>query len=154
MDDERLQAILSKAMTLCSRSEKCTADIRAKMATWGVRDQESADWVITRLKKERFIDDQRFTTFFIRDKLKFNRWGKLKIRQALAAKKIAATVIKDALDSIDSNEYYAILKAEMESKKNRTKAVNQFDLKGKLFRFGQSRGYEHDLIYRIIDEIS
>jgi hypothetical protein len=40
----------------------------------------------------------------------------------------------------------------MAAHRKTVKAKNQFDLKGKLMRFGQSRGYESSLLYEIINE--
>ena len=42
---------------------------------------------------------------FVRDKYRFNQWGRVKISQALRMKKIPADVIAEGLEEIDEREY-------------------------------------------------
>ena len=65
--------LLERAARLCSKSEKCSSEIRDKLNQWGMPESE-IDRAITSLEKEKFIDDRRYAGYFVRDKLKFNRW--------------------------------------------------------------------------------
>jgi len=49
-------------------------------------DAEEADKAIARLVEQKFIDDARFARYFVKDKLKFNKWGRIKIGYALRQK--------------------------------------------------------------------
>lgn len=145
--------ILTRAMALCSRSEKTAYDLRQSMTRWGFPDPSKQENIITYLKENKFIDESRYATSFVRDKHRFNRWGKNKIRAMLRAKGIEDNTISEALDSISYQEYILALKEDLISKRRSIKSSNHFDLRGKLMRFAQSRGYETDLIYKTIDEI-
>ena len=35
---------------------------------------DASERIIARLLKERFIDESRYTRFFVNDKLRFNKW--------------------------------------------------------------------------------
>ena len=90
---------------------------------------------------------------FVRDKLRFNRWGKIKIRYMLSAKQIPEEVIRDAIDGIDDQAYLDILKEELIKKRRQIKDVNPYNVRNKLARFGQQRGFESGLIFQVLDEI-
>ena len=71
----------------------------------------------------------------------------------LRAKKISNNIIDEALAELDTDKYYETLKNELYKKRKSIKAKNLYDLKTKLARFGASKGYEPDLIFKAIDEL-
>ncbi len=71
----------------------------------------------------------------------------------LERKKIPDDLIADALDTIDEEYYTGILKEELTKKRKTIKGSNAFDIRGKLFRFAQQRGFETGMIYAVLDEI-
>jgi regulatory protein len=90
---------------------------------------------------------------FVRDKLQFNRWGKIKIRYMLAAKLIPEEIIRDAIDGIEDHRYLEILREELTKKRRQIKDDNPFKVRNKLARFGQQRGFESGLIFQVLDEM-
>ena len=82
-----------------------------------------------------------------------NKWGKVKIRHMLQRKNIPGEIIETALEDIGDEDYSNILKEELLKKRKTIKGSNAFDIRGKLFRFAQRRGFETGLIYKILDEI-
>ncbi len=151
MNSIQAKKALEKARLICSQKEQCFYDIQKKLERWGI-SSETAGKIISRLEKEKFIDHSRYCAFFVADKLRINKWGKKKIEYALRQKNISPVQIESALKNIDRDEYQDILRNELRKKRKGLKAKNQFDLKGKLFRFAQSKGFETDLIYRMIEE--
>ena len=143
------QTALSKAMALCSRHEYCIDEIRTKLTAWGVNENDSSR-IINSLVKEKFLDEKRYAGYFVRDKFKFNKWGRIKIAAHLKMKKIPSDIIKDALDSIDNEQYMAILENLLAEHCRHIKAKNQYDLKGKLLRYGQSKGFENGLLFDLL----
>ena len=138
-------------MALCSRRELCVSDIQAKLESWGLGMTES-EKIIQRLIKENFINEERYANAFVKDKFRYNKWGKIKIGFQLRSKKIPATVIKEALDSIDDDTYISVLKDLIKNHKKGIKARNDYEMKSKLLRFGLSRGFESSLLYNLLDE--
>jgi regulatory protein len=143
--------LLSKTMALCSRRELCVSDIQAKLESWGLGMAES-EKIIQRLIKENFINEERYASAFAKDKFRYNKWGKIKIGFQLKSKKIPATVIKEALDTIDDDTYISVLKDLIKNHKRGVKARNDYEMKSKLLRFGLSRGFESSLLYNLLDE--
>jgi regulatory protein len=144
---------LTKSAYLCSASEKCEQDIREKLRAWEVSGSD-ADKIIACLVKEKYIDESRFAAFFVRDKFRFNRWGKVKIGYALQQKRIAPDVVQEALQTIDNEDYVAALQDILRSKMRGLKYANDYDLRNKLVRFAQSRGFEYEAISRAVPALS
>ena len=140
---------LSKAMALCSQREYCTDDIKLKMQSWSVGKTDS-DRIITTLIRENFINEKRYAEAFTNDKFRYNKWGKIKIRASLKMKKIPGDIISQALDSIEPELYKKTIGELLTTHRKSVKAKNQYDLKGKLLRYGLSKGFESDLLYDII----
>ena len=143
---------LSYTMDLCSRQEKCSSEIMEKLKKFKVQEASMVK-VLQTLKKEGFIDESRYAGMFVRDKLRTNRWGKIKIQYMLSAKRIPDEIIRDALDGIDDQNYLEILKEELSKKQKSIKAENPFEVRNKLARFAQQRGFEPGLIFQAMDEM-
>jgi regulatory protein len=148
-DSTLYQTALSKAMAICSRSEHCADDIRSKLQMWGVGETGIAR-IISELTRENFINEKRYSEAFVKDKFRYNKWGKVKIRAGLKMKKIPGEIIKTALDSIDDETYRKTIEDLISVHRRSVKAKNQYDLKGKLLRYGLSKGFESDLLYDIL----
>jgi len=143
---------LEKAMAQCSRREYCSDDIRNKLSLWGV-DNDDIGKILRILISDNFINEPRYATAFVRDKFKYNKWGKVKISAHLRGKKVPQDIISSALDSIDNNLYIKLLRELIEAHRKSVKAKNQYDLKAKLLRYGLSKGFESSLVYDILNEI-
>jgi len=150
-DHELYKTALSKAMALCSGREYCSEDIRNKLHSWGVGGNDT-EKILTELARENFINEDRFASAFVRDKYNYNKWGRVKISASLRAKSIPSGIIQSALSSIDDETYINNLKLLISAHRKTIKAKNQYDLKGKLYRFGISKGYESSLLYDILSE--
>ena len=140
---------LNKAMTLCAGREMCSSDIRSKLYSWGVKDDD-AEKILYALAQGKFIDEERYAAAFVKDKFRYNKWGKIKTGAALRMKRIPDEVIRKALDSIDNVEYLDLLKSIVEKQRKTVKAKNQYDLKGKLLRHCLSKGFESHLVYDLL----
>lgn len=129
-----------KLSALCARAEHCQYEMTEKMRRWQVPEDVQAR-VMERLVKNKYVDDDRYSRAFVRDKVRYNKWGRLKVAQALRMKRIPDDVIAAALDEIDRDEYLGILRQLIQAKRKSTKADSEYSLKMKLMRFAASRGF-------------
>jgi regulatory protein len=143
---------LEKAMAQCSRREYCSDDIRNKLSLWGV-DNDDIGKILRILISDNFINEPRYATAFVRDKFKYNKWGKVKISAHLRGKKVPQDIISPSLDSIDNDLYIKLLRELIEAHRKSVKAKNQYDLKAKLLRYGLSKGFESNLLYDILNDL-
>jgi regulatory protein len=143
---------LKKAQNICAKQEKCTADIRQKLYEWKV-DSQDHSWILEQLVKEKFIDEQRYTGYYVRDKFRFNKWGKIKIEFELKAKQISSEIIKEALESIDYENYYQTCETLLMQKLKSLHDKDYNKLKEKILRYGQSKGFEMDIVFSISEKL-
>ena len=141
---------LRRAAALCSRQEQCTGHIREKLKEWNL-SEEDRERIIQKLQDEKFLDDGRYATFFVKDKFRLNRWGKIKISYILRQKGVSEVIIQGALDQIDEEAYFQTCVDLIQGKSASLKEKNQFRRKGKLYRFAAGRGFEPDLIHRVLN---
>ena len=141
-----------KAEAYCAAAERCTDDVLHKLEQWGL-SASSHELVIEHLKKERYVDDARYAVAYVRDKYRFNQWGRIKISQALKMKHIDSRSISLALQEIDEEEYLSILTSLLRKKAKSVKANNECERHGKLLRFAASHGYEMDTILRCMEQM-
>jgi regulatory protein len=149
-ENELYKKALAQMMSLCSSREYCRVDIMAKLENKQLKDND-IEKIIAQLEKERFIDEERYAKAFASDKFRYNDWGKIKIAAQLKAKHISGKHIMVALSAIDEKEYLEKIQKLLTAKRKTVKAKNQYDLLGKLFRYGQSKGFESELLYRFIN---
>jgi len=145
------KSALSKAMALCSKREYCVEDIRGRLNSWGTGENDCKR-IISTLIGENFINEARYASAFAKDKFSYNKWGKVKIAAHLRAKQISPLIIASALESIDNELYMRTLKDIITSHRRHIKAKNQYDLKGKLLRFGLSKGFESNILYDLLND--
>jgi regulatory protein len=146
------QEAIRRTMALCSRKEYSAGEILDKLTEWEV-PADKAQKVLELLIKEKFVDDMRFATAFVNDKLKFSKWGKIKINYMLRQKGISETIIDQTLSSIDLEYYIEILLSELKKKIKTVHANNHYELKGKLIQFAFGRGFEYDIASKAAETV-
>lgn len=139
--------------TVCARAEHCSREARDKLWQWGFSTTE-ADKIVAGLEKCGFIDDNRYAAAYINDKVKFARWGRLKIRAMLASKHIEARIIDKAMEQIHDNEYLDNLTDLISRKATTLTVTDPYDRRARLMRFAMTRGYEPDIASSVIDNIT
>jgi regulatory protein len=140
---------LNKMADYCSKAERCTDDVRRKLAHYELTDKERNE-IIAWLTKERFIDDARFAQLYARDKARFNGWGPQKIRCQLIGKHIGSKIISMALDELNAEEQNDKLKSLLETKARSIKHDDPWKRRTQLIRFGLSRGFDYESVIRAL----
>ena len=135
---------------LCAQSEHCEWEMKEKMRRWEL-DEMVQNSILARLIKERYVDDERYARAFVKDKIRYNKWGRRKVEQALWQKHIAEDIRQQVLDEVDDEEYLDILRPLLKQKRKSIKAQNDYELNQKLMRFALGRGFTFDLIKQCID---
>ena len=141
---------LNKAAAYCTLCERCVSEVSAKLTAWNVLYAEQ-EKIIARLIDEKFIDEARYCRAFVNDKLRFNRWGRIKIIVALREKRLPQEYISEAIESIDDDNYTEILKEVIAIKRKEFKGKDDFQTRQKLIRHAASRGFEPAIIMRFIN---
>lgn len=135
---------------LCARSEHCQHDMLEKMRRWDMSEEAQAR-VMQRLVSERYVDDERYARALVHDKIKYNKWGRRKVEQALWQKRIDDDIRQQVLSEVDDEEYLSVLRPLLKQKRRSTKADSDYELNQKLVRFALSRGFTFDIIRQCLD---
>lgn len=135
---------------LCAQAEHCQYEMLEKMRRWELPEEAQAR-VMAKLIKERFVDDERYTQAFVKDKIRYNKWGRRKVEQALWQKRIDEDIRKRVLDDVDDDEYLNVLRPLLKQKRKTIKANNDYELNQKLMRFALGRGFTFDIIRQCVD---
>lgn len=137
---------LARLEDLCARAEHCEGELRTKLRTWNIAAAD-AQRIIDSLSRRRFFDDTRYAHAFVTDKVRFARWGRLKIRMALRAKRVGDDIIDEAVSDIDEDMYAEALEAVVAAAGRRVgeEAAHTYEGRTRIFRAVVSRGFESDL---------
>lgn len=106
---------LEFAKDYCAKEERCQSQVIDKLISLGLTLEESEDCV-AELICEGYINEQRYANLFAISKFHQNKWGKIKIAYYLKQKRISEPCIKQALESINYEEYLSLIE-EIFSKK-------------------------------------
>ncbi|MCQ2176780.1 MAG: RecX family transcriptional regulator [Bacteroidales bacterium] len=141
--DDLQKKVLSRLQNQCARREYCIADIRKKaLKALDTDDSSAADPLIEALLKDGYLDESRYASAFARDKSALEGWGSVKIRFALRARGIPASVIDAAIAGIDSERAGEKLSRLLQAKMHTLQGDPQCRIK--LLKYALSRGYEYD----------
>ena len=140
---------LNKAAAYCTQCERCISEVKAKLDTWGITKCQQIR-IIEKLIAEKFIDEQRYATAFVNDKLRFNHWGRIKIIAKLKEKKITQELINNALSQIDEEKYCNILCTIINNKRKEIGNTEEYQAKQKILRFATGRGFEMPIILKLL----
>lgn len=137
----------SKASALCSQAEHCSTDIREKLTRWGI-GPESADNIIAKLVREKYIDEARYSKAFAHDRLYYSNWGRIKIQANLRLLRIAGNHIHSALETLDEDQYQEILQKIIDTKRHSFGDLTDANTNTKIIRFALQRGFEMEEIMK------
>lgn len=143
---------LNRVATYCSRAERSEFAVRKKLVAWEV-PEDAIKRIIDRLRKEKYLDDNRFARSFINDKLNFNKWGRTKIIYELKKRNISESVYNPILDELSGDEFEKQLMHILSVKSKSVKGKNDYDKKTKLIRFALGRGFTMDLVIKCVNKL-
>ncbi len=138
---------IQKARNYCVYQERCVDDVTKKLSSWKLNEEAILD-ILFRLKKEGFIDEERYALSFAVGKLRNNKWGRNKIFYALNRKNIPELYIQIGLAEIEEEEYINTLKGILSAKT--VKAANEFEHQQKMVRYAVQKGFQAELVWKVL----
>ena len=144
---------IERIKNYCALQDRCQWDVIQKLREWGLQ-QATKDHILEILITNKFIDEERFSTSVCRGKFRIKNWGKRKIVNELRRKQISSICINTGLKEIDEKEYDLVLEKLFYQKERSIKDKNQFIRKTKIANFLIQRGFESNLVWDKIRELS
>jgi len=134
---------LASAAGYCSLAEHCISEVVEKLKRFELTPEDQAK-LLRHLQDKGYLNESRYVKAFVKDKFRFSKWGRIKIRYALRQKGISATLAEEGLSEIQEEDYQEMLADLLRQKKRSVKANSPYELRGKLLRFAAGRGFELD----------
>lgn len=107
--------------------------------------------VIDKLINYKYLDDDRFTKAFIKDKLNFTNWGDYKIKNELKRLGVNEEIIYNNMTSIDDNIYYERINKIIDKDISTNKKYGGIKLKNKIYNHLLTLGYSKEKVISIIN---
>ncbi len=141
-----------KLENYCAYQDRCHKEVEKKLYEMHMIP-EAKELILLHLMEHNFLNEERFSKNFARGKFRIKKWGKRRIIRELKFKDISEYNIKKGLQEIDSDEYLETLKEIALKKRDSISEKNVFKKSQKITNFLLYRGFENDLIYKVVKEI-
>jgi regulatory protein len=138
-----------KAESYCAYQERSQYEVRCKLYDWGLHTRDVEE-IITELIEGNYLNEARFALAYTLGKFRIKGWGKLKIRQGLKLKQVPEKMITRSLNAIDKDEYQTKLEQLLDKKQAMIKETDPYKVRYLLSNYAVSKGYETDLILKIL----
>jgi regulatory protein len=145
--------VLDKMAKYCAYQERCVKDVRDKLKTFEISEEEKTK-ILEYLLDNHFVNDERFAKSFVRGKINQSGWGVNKIRFHLVQKGIAKEIIDEALSQTDEEVYRQRLIDILQTKVKTVKADSDFEKKRKLAAYAMQKGFESALVWEILKDLN
>ena len=142
-----------KAARFCAFQERSPKEVGDKLIKWGLAPNQTEE-VTSQLIKEGFIDEQRFANAYCNDKFEFNSWGKQKIRSQISIHRLEAEVVENALNRINQEKYSTRVLELATRKWDALETEVDIKRKQKVLAYLGNKGFEIDLIWKVINSIT
>ena len=136
------------ALSKISYSQKSTYEIKKKLAEKKFSN-DVIDRVIEFLDSYGFLDDDAYVKSFITDKDEISRWSRNKISYMLKLKHVDDRLIEEYIGLVDDDR--ELEKASFFADK-KIKDDYSFENRQKVFRHLAGKGFDIDIINRVLDE--
>ena len=149
---ENLSKCKESALRTIERSYKTEKEIRDKLLAKEF-DIETVDSTINFLIEYGFIDDSKFVSMYIKDRIRTQ--GRNKIRYSLISKGVNKLLIEEAFSTLDRDDEMerAIILCEKKYLNISKREDDDFKIKNKLTRYLLGRGYDYDIAKEVIKEV-
>lgn len=140
MEERPTKKLLDYAVRLLARRNYHSVQLRKKLLQKGIGSKDEVEGVLSKLKEYKYIDDESFIEYYIKDQLTLRPQGTRKIRTKLFQKGIHGDAVEKELSKYESTELERAKKA-LKKKDATLYEESPFKRREKLFRFLISRGF-------------
>ena len=136
----------------CSYQERCHVEVRTKLLEFTVTEHER-EQIIVHLIQHNFLNEERFASVFSISKFHQKKWGRIRIKKELKARKISDYLISKSLKSIPSEEYETTFNALAEKHWDSITEKNKLKKRKKCCDYLLRKGWESDWVYEKVKQL-
>ena len=145
--------IYSKAVKYIVTKLRSEKEIREYLKKY-TSEEKLIDKIVTQLKHEGLLNDNRYIKAFIEDKINLTTWGPYKIEKELEKLDMDMEVVKSTLGKYDENIFIEKIKKIISKKESSNKKDSLYIMRQKLERDLYDLGYSSDMIREYISNTS
>jgi len=142
--------IKQKLVNYCVYQDRSHSEVEQKMKEY-VLIPEAKEEILIFLIQENYLNEERFAKSYTRGKFYIKKWGRNKIKNSLLQKGITEKLIQKSFDEIAEKDYEKTLLDLIEKTIITYKGLKDYQKKQKLIKFLISKGYEYELILKILE---
>ncbi len=155
IEENQKYFIKLKAFDYLSRRLHSAYELKNKLKLKGYNGDFITD-ILNELKENGYLDDQKFCMQFAEEKSFLKKWSRAKIKVELKKKGINRDIITSvlALNNEEDSEFtnaQSIAEKKLRSLKSRN--IPYDDIEKRLFSFLSQRGFDYELIVRVVTSI-
>ena len=144
--------IKRKLENYCVYQDRCHKEVEQKMWEFHLIP-EARELILLSLMKDNFLNEERFAKSYARGKFRIKSWGKQRIVRELKFRDISAYNVKTALKEIKETDYLETIYRITENRNEVISEPNIYKRKKKLVDFLMRKGFENDLIFKVVGEL-
>ncbi len=159
MEDRKTRKVYTSAQafvkiaSFCAYQERTQQEVRSKLYEYGIKTDE-VEVIISKLILENFLNEERFAKAFAGGKFRVKKWGRNRIIRELEMRDLSPYCIKSALKEIPEEDYVETIHQIINKKSTEILAKNLYQKNYKIAQYLISRGFESDLVWDILKEVS
>jgi regulatory protein len=147
-----VEVVLQKLEYFCSYQERCHVEVIEKLRGFAISDHQKQT-IIVRLIEHNFLNEERFASVFTISKFHQKKWGKIRIKNELKARKIAGFLIQKSIKEIPDDEYQEAFEVLAEKQWQNINENNPLKKRKKFCDYLLRNGWESELIYQKVKEL-
>ena len=155
IEENQTYHLKQKAFRLLGRRQHSAFELKLKLRQKGYKNDLISS-VVIQLLESNYLNDYDFAKTFTEENIKNKLWGSRKIEAELIKKGVDKEIITQVISEKFSNENQLEKAIELGKKKYKSLVVRNTDkdkIQPKLYAFLLSKGYDYDIIKRMIDSI-
>ena len=141
---------INKLEKYCSLSERCKLDVIKKLNN--LKTHIDQNKIIDHLIEKNYINEERYALLYCKSKFNLKKWGRIKIAYQLKKKSIPENIINSSLNAITKESYLESIKKIIKKKSESIDEKNIYKKNIKIARYIYQKGYETDLIWKVIND--
>ncbi len=147
-----VEVVLQKLEYYCSYQERCHVEVNEKLRSFAISEHDQ-NKVIVHLIEHNFLNEERFASVFTLSKFHQKKWGKIRLKNELKARKISDYLIQKALKEIPTDEYETTFAILSEKYWDSINEKNTLKKRKKFCDYLLRKGWESDWVYEKMKEL-
>lgn len=143
---------IQKLESYCAYQERCHLEVQEKLRGFTITENER-NTVIVHLIEHNYLNEERFASLFTISKFHQKKWGKIRIKNELKARRISDFLITKSLKEIPVEEYETTFETLSEKNWETLPERDSSKKRKKFCDYLLRKGWESDKIYEKLKQL-